>query len=261
MFSLCDFCNSKAAVLYCDADSANLCLFCDRHVHSANTLSIKHPRSWICHNCGLNTVKVTCSKNEVLLYHDCNWDLPTNCSTLSLNRFTPMEGFSGCPSATGLAYILGLSLEPENVMDLSSGSSGVDHRALKLQGFMVSSDSSSVSSGQSLSCGKRKKEVCEQLIEMGRRDLLRFDVDIAEMQPRTPPSMCSQQGNMEEGLEQNGNGEELLRQETPFTPLLMLSSNTEFKQGASVAEQDLLWDYNHTYDSSLVCANNKISVN
>ncbi|PON68872.1 B-box-type zinc finger [Parasponia andersonii] len=198
MFSLCDFCNSKAALLYCDADSANLCLFCDRHVHSANALSIKHSRSWICHSCGHNPVSLMCSKKKLLLCHDC---------------------FSGCPSATGLASILGLSLEPENLMDLSSGSGGVDHKCLNLQGSMVSSDMFSISSGQSLSCGKRRKELCEQLIEMGRRDLLRVDVDVAEMRRRTPPSGRSQQENIE-GLEQHIDG--LLRRKTlPFTSLLV----------------------------------------
>ncbi|CAO2828687.1 unnamed protein product [Amaranthus hypochondriacus] len=40
----CDFCNKNAAVLYCEADSANLCLLCDREIHSANSLSLKHFR-------------------------------------------------------------------------------------------------------------------------------------------------------------------------------------------------------------------------
>ncbi|KAJ0454960.1 putative transcription factor Hap2/NF-YA family [Helianthus annuus] len=44
MSSLCDFCNHRSAVLYCKADSAKLCLFCDAAVHSANALSLKHFR-------------------------------------------------------------------------------------------------------------------------------------------------------------------------------------------------------------------------
>ncbi|XP_056688403.1 zinc finger protein CONSTANS-LIKE 14-like [Spinacia oleracea] len=40
----CDYCSINAAVLYCEADSANLCLLCDREIHSANSLSLKHLR-------------------------------------------------------------------------------------------------------------------------------------------------------------------------------------------------------------------------
>ncbi|KAK6141324.1 hypothetical protein DH2020_024922 [Rehmannia glutinosa] len=35
---LCDFCNESKAILYCRADSAKLCLNCDREVHSTNQL-------------------------------------------------------------------------------------------------------------------------------------------------------------------------------------------------------------------------------
>ncbi|XP_074309169.1 zinc finger protein CONSTANS-LIKE 14-like [Silene latifolia] len=40
----CNYCTQNAAVLYCEADSAHLCLLCDREVHSANSLSLKHTR-------------------------------------------------------------------------------------------------------------------------------------------------------------------------------------------------------------------------
>ncbi|XP_021762490.1 zinc finger protein CONSTANS-LIKE 15-like [Chenopodium quinoa] len=40
----CDYCSKNAAVLFCEADSANLCLLCDREIHSANSLSLKHLR-------------------------------------------------------------------------------------------------------------------------------------------------------------------------------------------------------------------------
>ncbi|KAG1363522.1 hypothetical protein COCNU_11G003490 [Cocos nucifera] len=38
----CDYCGEAAAVLYCRADAARLCLPCDRDVHAANTLARKH---------------------------------------------------------------------------------------------------------------------------------------------------------------------------------------------------------------------------
>ncbi|MQM01608.1 hypothetical protein Taro_034366, partial [Colocasia esculenta] len=48
----CDFCDEEATVLFCHADSAKLCFFCDQHVHSANALSRKHQHPQICNNCG-----------------------------------------------------------------------------------------------------------------------------------------------------------------------------------------------------------------
>ncbi|CAL1401353.1 unnamed protein product [Linum trigynum] len=35
---LCDYCNQATVVLYCRADSAMLCLACDREVHFTNQL-------------------------------------------------------------------------------------------------------------------------------------------------------------------------------------------------------------------------------
>ncbi|XP_038979347.1 zinc finger protein CONSTANS-LIKE 2-like [Phoenix dactylifera] len=44
----CDYCSEAAAVLYCRADDARLCLSCDRQVHAANALARKHVRSLAC---------------------------------------------------------------------------------------------------------------------------------------------------------------------------------------------------------------------
>lgn len=81
--SNCDFCNHEHAVLYCKADSAKLCLFCDQQVHSANALSFKHVRSPIC----------------------------------DYRRSDPVAvgGFSGNPSAVELASAWGIDLNPRSL--------------------------------------------------------------------------------------------------------------------------------------------------
>lgn len=47
----CDSCTGMPAVVYCRADSARLCLPCDRHVHGANTVSTRHARAPLCAGC------------------------------------------------------------------------------------------------------------------------------------------------------------------------------------------------------------------
>ncbi|RVW45006.1 Zinc finger protein CONSTANS-like 14 [Vitis vinifera] len=76
----CDFCDSKTAVVHCRADSAKLCLLCDRHVHSANALSRKHLRSQICDNCRTEPVSFRCFTDNLALCQSCDWDSHGNCS-------------------------------------------------------------------------------------------------------------------------------------------------------------------------------------
>lgn len=98
--SSCDYCNEETAVLYCRADSAKLCLLCDHHVHSANSLSKKHLRSQICDRCASQPASVRSRHDALLLCDDCAGD----CDRSAL------DGFSGCPSAAELASLWGLDL-------------------------------------------------------------------------------------------------------------------------------------------------------
>nr|DAD35014.1 TPA_asm: hypothetical protein HUJ06_005654 [Nelumbo nucifera] len=107
---LCDFCNEEITVLYCRADSAKLCLFCDQHVHSANALSRKHLRSQICDNCSSQPVSVRCSTDHLVLCQDCDWDAHVSRSLSTTHECCPVEGFSGCPSALELDSIWGFDL-------------------------------------------------------------------------------------------------------------------------------------------------------
>ncbi|PPR90610.1 hypothetical protein GOBAR_AA30068 [Gossypium barbadense] len=113
----CDFCNEQIAVLYCRADSAKLCLFCDQHVHSANLLSRKHVRSQICDNCSSEPVSVRCSTDNLVLCQECDWDAHGSCSVSAAHDRTLVKGFSGCPSALELASVWGFDLEEKKTTD------------------------------------------------------------------------------------------------------------------------------------------------
>ncbi|KAG4208721.1 hypothetical protein ERO13_A03G151100v2 [Gossypium hirsutum] len=115
----CDFCNHRIALLYCRADSAKLCLLCDHHVHSANLLSRKHLRSQICHNCSAQPVSVRRATHNLMLCQDCDWDTHGTCSVSAAHDRTPVEGFSGCPSALDLAAAFGFHLHDTKPSDQS----------------------------------------------------------------------------------------------------------------------------------------------
>ncbi|KAF7839017.1 zinc finger protein CONSTANS-LIKE 15 [Senna tora] len=107
----CDFCTKQSAVLYCRADSAKLCLFCDKLVHSANLLSRKHLRSQICDNCSSQPVSVRCTTDNLVLCQDCDWDAHASSSVAASHHRVAVEGFTGCPSASELASLWGFQFD------------------------------------------------------------------------------------------------------------------------------------------------------
>lgn len=180
----CDFCSEQIAVLYCRADSAKLCLFCDQHVHSANALSRKHLRSQICDNCGSDPVSVRCCTDNLMLCQECDWDAHGSCSVSAAHDRNPVEGFSGCPSPLELSSIWGFDIQSKKA--LLPPLMAVDRWAYKsdtlaFQDLMVpngnvvaflDASGGEVSKKQSLSCGKHKQVIFKQLAELFRRDLL-----------------------------------------------------------------------------------------
>ncbi|MBA0656317.1 hypothetical protein Goklo_008683, partial [Gossypium klotzschianum] len=46
----CELCKSRAS-LYCQADDAYLCRKCDKWVHGANFLALRHIRCFLCNTC------------------------------------------------------------------------------------------------------------------------------------------------------------------------------------------------------------------
>ncbi|KAG6788003.1 hypothetical protein POTOM_004054 [Populus tomentosa] len=197
----CDFCSEQTAVLYCRADSAKLCLFCDQHVHSANLLSRKHVRSQICDNCSSEPVSFRCSTDNLVLCQECDWDAHGSCSVSASHDRTTIEGFSGCPSALDLASIWGFDLEekkPEPLIEnWSNNSCGVIHDLanepwvydkssgnLTFQDLMVPNENNNNGNRnidnvmifgnvtKSPSCGKYKHVIYKQLFELFKRDLM-----------------------------------------------------------------------------------------
>ncbi|XP_021845948.2 zinc finger protein CONSTANS-LIKE 15 [Spinacia oleracea] len=101
----CDFCNQQTAVIYCRADTAKLCLLCDQHVHSANSLSRKHVRNLLCDGCGTQPATVKCFTHNLLFCHDCDFDLHLNDS---YPHDRSVEGLFSCPTASYLTTAIGL---------------------------------------------------------------------------------------------------------------------------------------------------------
>ncbi|PWA87743.1 B-box type zinc finger protein with CCT domain-containing protein [Artemisia annua] len=109
--AVCDFCNNRPAVLYCKADSAKLCLFCDNSVHSANALSLKHIRSQICYNCCNDAAHVSCLTENLLLCASCDGDFHGDSSASSYHERCSVSEIIGCPSVIELAKNLGFDVK------------------------------------------------------------------------------------------------------------------------------------------------------
>lgn len=249
LFLPCEYCHSKAAVLFCRADSAKLCLLCDQQVHSANALSLKHIRSQICDNCRAEPASIQCLTDNLALCQNCDWDSHNSkCSVSSLHNRTLIHGFMDCPPVIQLASLFGFDLKPGVFTDSDSGSCLYEQKVVNYQDFLVPSDNSSVFLGS----GKCRQEVYDQLVEMRKREMLRVSGDGAELGPGTPPSRCAQQGNLESLELENENKEGLLDQQTPFTSLLLSPNLVDARETDCVAEGDLMWDCNPTYQAAQV---------
>nr|XP_043636297.1 zinc finger protein CONSTANS-LIKE 13 [Erigeron canadensis] len=107
----CDFCNNSPAILYCRADTAKLCLSCDREVHSTNPLFTKHTRSLLCDGCDSSPASIFCTTDAVVHCQNCDWETHNKTGSGSGSGSghdrRPLEGFSGCPSVSDLLSILG----------------------------------------------------------------------------------------------------------------------------------------------------------
>ncbi|KAJ8749616.1 hypothetical protein K2173_026265 [Erythroxylum novogranatense] len=105
---LCDYCNEATALFYCRADSAKLCLACDREVHSTNQLFSKHTRAQLCDACDDAAVSIFCETEHCVLCQNCDWERHGLSSSSSLHNRRPIEGFTEYPSVSELVTVLGL---------------------------------------------------------------------------------------------------------------------------------------------------------
>ncbi|KAM7495189.1 hypothetical protein LguiB_029798 [Lonicera macranthoides] len=119
MDPLCEFCGVVRAVVYCKSDMARLCLQCDGCVHSANSLSRRHPRSLICDECNSQPAIARCVDDKMSLCQGCEWS-GNGCSSQG-HRVRKLNCYTGCPSMQELSRLCSSNLESSF---LSGGSDG-----------------------------------------------------------------------------------------------------------------------------------------
>ncbi|KAH6837826.1 hypothetical protein C2S53_000544 [Perilla frutescens var. hirtella] len=232
----CDFCCERAAILYCRADSAKLCLSCDQHVHCANALSKKHLRSQICDNCAAEPASFRCATDGLVLCQDCDWDAHGSRLVAAAHDRCPIEGFSGCPSPFELAAAWGLEIQEKKPPPYEWGG--------LLEELMVPNASSVIYSDcggelvkkkKNPSCGKQKQVILKQLLEL-LADGGGGGGDGEDVGPRTPSggawrqeSFCGQyEEQPQEQQQPDGGG---------FTSLLMMQTPADRKE-----EGNMLWN-------------------
>lgn len=106
----CDFCTGMPAVVYCRADSARLCLPCDRHVHGANTVSTRHARAPLCAACRAAAAALRRGGGRFLCAN-CDFDEGRQRGggdPRPVHDRGAVEGYAGCPSIAELAAVLGV---------------------------------------------------------------------------------------------------------------------------------------------------------
>lgn len=103
MEPLCEFCGVARAIVYCKSDSARLCLHCDGCVHSANSLSRRHPRSFLCDKCNAQPAITRCLDDKIFLCRSCDWNA-NGCVAMGHQRQT-VNCYTGCPSMAEFSRI------------------------------------------------------------------------------------------------------------------------------------------------------------
>uniref|UniRef100_A0A0D9XFH8 B box-type domain-containing protein n=1 Tax=Leersia perrieri TaxID=77586 RepID=A0A0D9XFH8_9ORYZ len=102
----CEYCGEAAAALHCRADDARLCVACDRHVHAANPLSRRHPRSPLCSSCHARPAASRLAAGDGAGHAT----FLCSCCLDGVSGGVPIEAFSGCPAAAELAASWGIDL-------------------------------------------------------------------------------------------------------------------------------------------------------
>ena len=107
----CEYCGRGRATIYCPSDSARLCLSCDRQIHAANNLSLRHHRTLLCDGCGREPANIRCHEERISLCSTCDAKVHARDGPRSHHVRRTFETFSGCPSASELARLWGCDKE------------------------------------------------------------------------------------------------------------------------------------------------------
>ena len=102
---ICDFCGEQRSIVYCRSDAASLCLSCDRHVHSANALSRRHPRTLLCERCNSQPAFVRCIEEKISLCQNCDWTGHGGSTSTSSHKREAISCYSGSPSSEALSTL------------------------------------------------------------------------------------------------------------------------------------------------------------
>lgn len=240
----CDYCGERPAIFYCRADSAKLCLTCDQHVHSANALSKKHIRAQICDNCAAEPASVRCATDALVLCQECDWD--AHCVVSAAHDRSPVDGFTGCPSAFDLAAAWGLDLEKKKPAAAEAYEWGGLLEELMVPNAVIYSDCGGElgKRKKSPNCGKQKQVILKQLLEL----LADGGGDGEDVRPRTPSGVGAWRP---EDFEEQPLQEER-RQGGGFTSLLMMQTAPDLKEDGNmlwntstrVHSAQQIWDFN-----------------
>lgn len=106
----CDYCGSAAAAVYCRADSARLCLPCDRLVHGANGVCSRHARAPLCADCRAAGAVFRRASSSAFLCSNCDFGRHRDGGDPPLHDRCAVQPYSGCPPAGDLAALLGVAL-------------------------------------------------------------------------------------------------------------------------------------------------------
>ena len=128
---MCDYCGEAPSTVYCEADTARLCLSCDRHVHAANAVSKRHSRALLCDGCNLRPAVVRCLKEKLSLCQSCDADKHESSPVASHNNRLRLEHYTGCPSAAALSQLWGCDLG-EPAKSITHGIPSMDTHASNL---------------------------------------------------------------------------------------------------------------------------------
>ncbi|GAV83379.1 zf-B_box domain-containing protein/CCT domain-containing protein [Cephalotus follicularis] len=227
---LCDYCNDSTALLYCRADSAKLCLSCDREVHSTNQLFSKHFRSLLCDSCDESPASIFCETEHSVLCQNCDWQRHKLSLSLVHNRRST-EGFNGCPKVRDLLAIVGfedmdkkdlfLNEDCDNINDSIDALIGFDDglsdfliwetpNFASLNDLIVAADSEhnfqamgvpSLRKNRNVACGQHKEEILRQLRELAK---LEPSLNYESLDPVIQFQSLMQEKNLQPGNKYTG---------------------------------------------------------
>ncbi|XVF02207.1 hypothetical protein REPUB_Repub04eG0156100 [Reevesia pubescens] len=273
MEKICEFCSTSRPVVYCKADAAHLCLFCDSKVHSANALSNRHLRTLLCDSCRYRPSYVRCLDHRMFMCRGCDQSVH---DISSQHQRRVVSSYLGCPSAKDFAALWGFELnELENnaIQDhsLSNSCVSMNPNAVKLDNLRqscsrieVSSTKSSATSvpaaGRNVGSNSQQTKVInkgqqqqnssfilQQILDLKKLQLtegeIHFPFIVGQEQADTSSSICNSSKNLDSNVVQDI-GTNLHQSDNPLVelnadPLPLSFTHLENLSSSSTSEMPL----------------------